>query len=247
MPTVLIIDTGKASLVMSSEIFKDKIPGVKVLTAGTAALGLEIAKREKPDLCMVDFDLPDADGVSLIMAMRKFFKNPILLTAYPDPMVEKAVAEHLFAYNDSGGWIPKPVRAEALSQKIDHFLVDGKRVGKRFEVSPLDTMMIAKAAGRGKRAPKFIGVLKTLSLGGACVVSDEAKKLKRNQEVMISIAMPSNARKPKDPNKKPSRTTEKKFKASIAWISKDQVGLQFARLTEVQKQGLEDFLRAWQV
>ena len=110
MPVILIADACKPSLVMSSEVFKDKIAGATILVASTGKQCLELLLVNKPDMCVVDFDLPDADGVTLITAMRKSYRGPILLTAYPDKIVEQAVHSDLFAFNDAGGWVPKPVK-----------------------------------------------------------------------------------------------------------------------------------------
>ena len=103
MAIILIADSCKPSVVMSSEVFKDKLPGSVVHVAGTGKECLELLVQVKPDMCVVDFDLPDADGVTLITAMRKLYKGPILLTAFPDKIVKDAVDADLFAFNDAGG------------------------------------------------------------------------------------------------------------------------------------------------
>ena len=72
------------------------------------------------------------------------------MTAYPEKMVEQAVQDHLFACNDASAWVAKPIKSEDLEEKIDMFLLDGHRLGKRFE-SDLSTQLVAKASGRGKR------------------------------------------------------------------------------------------------
>src|SRR5689334_16721400 len=109
MAKILIADAIKPSLVMSSEIFKDKIPGSTIFVAATGQDAIRIAEIEKPDLCLVDFDLPDVDGPSLVIALRKVYQGPILMTAYPDKNVTASVEEELFAYNDAGGWVSKPI------------------------------------------------------------------------------------------------------------------------------------------
>src|SRR5690606_33289568 len=109
MTTVLIADTIKPSLVMSSEVFKDKIPGAEVIVASTGEEAIRLVEERKPDICLVDFDLPDVDGPALVIALRRVYEGPILMTAYPDQNVEKAVEEHLFAFNDANAWIRKPV------------------------------------------------------------------------------------------------------------------------------------------
>ena len=90
MTTILIVDACKPSLVMTSEVFKDKIPGTVVHVSSSGKEAVEFLKENEPNLCVVDFDLPDVDGPSLVEAMRKLYSGPILMTAYPDAMVKEA-------------------------------------------------------------------------------------------------------------------------------------------------------------
>jgi len=192
MPTILIADASKASLVMSSEVFKDKIPGAIILVATTGKDCLELAQKNAVDMCVVDFDLPDTDGVTLVAAMRKTYRGPILLTAYPDKVVEDAVGGELFAFNDAGGWIRKPVKFDELSAKIDRFLLDRHRLGRRFEFE-LRTLVVGKGAGRGKRAPKVEGRIVNISLGGLCLALDLPFKMKGGQEFTVAVTLPTSA------------------------------------------------------
>jgi CheY-like chemotaxis protein len=268
MPTILIADASKASLVMSSEVFKDKIPGAVILVATTGKDCLELVQKNPVDMCVVDFDLPDADGVTLVAAMRKFWNGPILLTAYPDKVVEHA-AQELFAFNDAGGWIRKPVKFDELSEKIDRFLLDRHRLGRRFEFE-VKTLVVGKGAGRGKRAPKVQGRIVNLSLGGLCVALDTPFKMKGGQEFTVAVTLPTLSSKLEAPNveelakatagKKATATTkttkagkpskkapgvETKLKATVAWTADGGklAGFKFDGLTDAQRKGIETLLR----
>jgi len=261
MPIILIADASKPSLVMSSEVFKDKIPGANILVATTGRQCLEILAGEKPDMCVVDFDLPDTDGVTLIGAMRRNYRGPILLTAYPDRIVEEAVKSDLFAFNDAGAWVPKPVKFDVLSEKIDRFLLDKYRLGRRFDMR-LETMIIGKGAGRGKRSPKATGRIINISLGGACIELDEPMKIRGGEEMMVALPLldelelvlnQSLAKKPAQTKgrqalttKKPKSTEGARIKCTVAWVDKKltKTGVQFGRLTDEQRKGLEELLRA---
>lgn len=191
--SIHIIDPSKPSLVMTSEVFKDKIPGAVVscsACAKDAILYLSTKKdKEAPDLVVVDFDLPDADGVSLVRELRKTYKGPIFLTAFANDVVKHAVAEELFHYNDSCQWISKPVRSDTLDKKIEQFLFNRYRLGRRFDVD-FTTLIVGKGAGRGKRAPKFDGKTTNISLGGAGVDLSTPAKLKIGDEIVVSMAVP---------------------------------------------------------
>lgn len=261
MPTILIADSCKPSLVMSSEVFKDKIAGAIILVATTGKQCLEILGQTNPDMCVVDFDLPDTDGIVLITAMRKSYKGPILLTAFPDQNVELAAKSDLFAWGDAGGWVPKPVRFEVLSEKIDKYLLDKHRVGKRFDIS-ISTTIIGKGAGRGKRAPKANGKITNLSLGGCCIELESPIKFKNGEEMTVSLILPTSeiespqisvadkaslkSRAAFTTKSHTEQQVDSKIKCTIAWIDKKctRAGIQFNRLTDIQKKGLEELLRA---
>lgn len=258
MPSILIADACKPSVVMTSEIFKDKIPGISILVADSGRAALEVLSEQIPDLCVVDFDLPDVDGPALVETMRKTFNGPILMTAFPDSIVDQAVAENLFTYTDASNWLSKPVEVSKMSAVIDKFLTEGHRINKRFE-SNLATQLVAKASGRGKRAPKVSGNIINMSVGGVCVKLSGNMKLKKQQELTMTLNLPIET--VKDRSQKAANTTSKKttsrkstelandikIKAKVAWVTSGCIGVQFGRLSDLQKKGLLDYLRVCDV
>jgi CheY-like chemotaxis protein len=191
---VHIIDASKASLVMSSEVFKDKIPGSIVSYSLTAKEGLvhlqSRSDQDTPTAVVVDFNLPDADGVTLTKELRKFYNGPIFLTAHPDKIVDLAVSEELFFYHDACCWIPKPVRFDVLEKRIEQFVINRHRILKRFDVN-YPTLLTGKGEGRGKRAPKFDGRLVNISIGGVCMAVNNPGKLRRDEEFVVTLGVPS--------------------------------------------------------
>ena len=256
MPKILITDACKPSLVMSSEVFKDKIAGALIFVATSGKQTLEMLAAEKVDMCVVDFDLPDTDGITLIHAMRRTFQGPILLTAYPDSIVEQAVKSDLFAWGDAGAWIQKPVKFDVLSAKIDQFLLDKHRLGRRFPLG-VETLVIGKGAGRGKRAPKATGRIINISLGGACIELDSPLKMIGGDEMFVALDLPPTLTKErrgavseqqgapvlpartagKAPNKRQQDqaakkrleilAAEAKIRCTVAWVDKRQTTVGF--------------------
>jgi CheY-like chemotaxis protein len=273
MPIVLIADACKPSLVMSSEVFKDKIAGATILVATSGKQCLAMLGESNPDICVVDFDLPDTDGITLISAMRKTYNGPILLTAFPEKVIEDAIANDLFAWGDAGGWVPKPVKFDILSERIDKFLLDKHRIGRRFDVA-IETLIIGKGAGRGKRAPKVKGKIVNLSLGGACLELDSPLKVDSGEEMTVSLNFPQDSDDGQAdvsvaPHQSKVSTKGGKAKAksraaldeeqdqdgngsgarlrcTIAWVDRKctKAGIKFSRLTDIQRKGIEDLLRA---
>lgn len=260
MPSILIADAYKSSLVMTSEVFKDKILGATIFIAKTGKDCLALVEQQKFDMIVVDFDLPDADGINLTKMLRKIYSGPILLTAFPDPAVKKAIENELFPYRDVSEWIKKPVSTDVLSGKIDRYLLDGERVRKRYQTS-LDAMLIGKGAGRGKRAPKVKGNVINLSIGGALLKLDNQLKMKIGEEVSLNLSLQAAGLERKVTSKKAARTKEEstkkiddssvankgltKIKAKIAWSnkSKKEAGIYFENLTENHRKVLENLLK----
>lgn len=228
---------------MTSEVFKDKIMGTVVDVATSGKDALQYLTEKRPDLCVVDFDLPDVDGPALIEAMRKVYDGPILMTAFASDIVKQAVEDNLFTCNDASQWIRKPVTFEDLAEKIDRFLIGKYRLERRFDTSFL-TQLVGKATGRGKRAPKVSGTIVNISMSGACVKLDGALKMKKAQELTMSIEIPEDKTAAKKKSGA-SASSEAKIKAKVAWVSpKGEVGLQFAKLSDLQRKVLENFFKA---
>ena len=229
---------------MTSEVFKDKLPGAFVMVAHNGKETMDTLETFKPDMCVVDFDLPDVDGPNLIEMIRKKFDGPILLTAFADDIVKEAVSNHLFTYNDAGTIIEKPVTFQTLSEKIDLFLVEKYRLDKRFE-SDFCAQIVAKAAGRGKRAPKASGRIVNISMGGVCVELDgESMRIKRSQDVTMTISTPASKRAKKNASSKPELQCETKVKGTVAWVQeREKLGVSFAKQSDMQRKELIAFLR----
>jgi len=53
------------------EVILDNIPGYHLLTAHTAELGLVMALKEKPDLILMDINLPGMNGIEALGELRR--------------------------------------------------------------------------------------------------------------------------------------------------------------------------------
>lgn len=132
MKKILIADSSKASLVMTSEVFKDHYPGVQVLVARSSTEALELAKHnDGVDAFIIDFDLPDADGAQTAFRLKKLYSTPVLITAFDRPEVVKSIESSLRQYADCQSWLKKPVNPEVVIAVAQRFC-DGKiRAQKR--------------------------------------------------------------------------------------------------------------------
>ena len=92
-----------------------------VYEAEDGPTGIEIALREKPDLILMDMNLPDLDGYELTRRMRaipELATTPIIaMTAN----VMQGDREKTLAAGCSG-YIPKPIDVDELPNQIARFL-----------------------------------------------------------------------------------------------------------------------------
>ncbi len=236
---ILIADTSKSGLVMTSEVFKDRISGTIVTTCATGRECLEKVGKKKFDMIVIDFDLPDTDGVTLTKLLRAHFTGPILITAFPEEIVKKAISDELYAFIDSSMWIEKPVKFESLSAKIDHFLIEKRRLHKRFMAKSKVTLTPASS-----KIKKVEATLLNLSFGGALIEIAGKHSLKAGDSIILQVHE-EKAKKTKSVAPTPAFSGLDRVKATIAWTDKRnaQTGIKFDKLSKVHEKNLEELFR----
>ena len=132
MKKILIADSSKASLVMTSEVFKDHFPGVQVVVAKTSSECLELVKSTADvDAYIIDFDLPDKDGAATAAQIKRHCQTPVLITAFDRADVHQAIHSEVAAFDDCQNWLRKPVRAETLVSVAKRFIEGRYRTHRR--------------------------------------------------------------------------------------------------------------------
>jgi CheY-like chemotaxis protein len=119
MEKILVVDDNRASRNLIRAILKS-VP-CDIIEASQGREGLDLLRRERPDLVLMDIDMPEMDGltaVRLIRQDRAFAELPVVaVTAFAmEGDREKALAAGFTAY------ITKPVRAAILRQKVQELL-----------------------------------------------------------------------------------------------------------------------------
>jgi DNA-binding response OmpR family regulator len=94
MKKILIIEDE----IILAEMYKEKLEkeGFKVFLASEIEEGIEIAKKEKPDLILLDILLPRENGVSFLEKIKKEEIKDIPVVAfsnYDDPETKKRAFE----------------------------------------------------------------------------------------------------------------------------------------------------------
>lgn len=100
MPKILAIDDEREFTKMVVEYFKPR--GYEVFASSSGQMGLEIAKREMPDVVLIDLKMPEMDGDTIFKELKNL--NPdikvVMITAYQDNdrTKNRLMNNGLFAY-----------------------------------------------------------------------------------------------------------------------------------------------------
>ena len=119
MKRVLVVEDNETNMYLIRFMLEKN--GYEVIEAKDGVSGVELAVKEKPDLVIMDIQLPDIDGLEAtkrIRASEADFEIPIIaLTSYA--MVgdrEKALAA------GCTGYIQKPINPETFMAEIEKYL-----------------------------------------------------------------------------------------------------------------------------
>lgn len=116
--TVLVIDDSIMIRKMVASILADQF---EVLEAKDGIVGLDVARRHRPDLILLDFVMPKMDGYDTMQAIRRedALKNtPIIMMSGLKEQVTSRIPEPFVGFD----FIEKPFEAESLIERIQKTL-----------------------------------------------------------------------------------------------------------------------------
>ena len=117
MATLLVVDDEASILLAFRKAFRE--PAVTVLTAGTAAEGLEVARQQHPDVIVLDVHLPDLSGLEMLRRLRELDARSLVIFITGRSTTDTAIeAMKLGAYE----YLLKPLELSTLRQVVDRAL-----------------------------------------------------------------------------------------------------------------------------
>ena len=116
MSLVLIIEDNDKNLELVRDILQAK--GYTTLEAGTAEGGLEIARREAPDLVLMDIQLPGMDGIQALKALRASPATAALPVVAITASVMMADREQIMRAGFDG-FIEKPITVRSFLEVVE--------------------------------------------------------------------------------------------------------------------------------
>ncbi len=125
MSVILIVEDNEKNMKLVRDVLQFK--GYQTLEAGTATEGLRLAREGRPNLVLMDIQLPDMDGIAALECLRAdelTQKIPVLAVSasvMPDDQ-QRIVASGFDAY------ITKPINVKSFIGTVERFI--GKPQGK---------------------------------------------------------------------------------------------------------------------
>jgi CheY-like chemotaxis protein len=120
MTRILLIDDDDAVREVTTEVLRQA--GHTVTAAPNAKTGLAHQHTDPHDLIITDINMPDMDGLELIMALRHATPRPRIIAISGGYMLSESLFLPLAQRLGVQRALAKPFRAEALLQAVDAVL-----------------------------------------------------------------------------------------------------------------------------
>jgi CheY-like chemotaxis protein len=112
---ILIVEDNEKNLKLVRDLLQVK--GYRTLEAGTAELGIELARRHTPQLILMDIQLPEMDGVAALSQLKadpSTAQMPVIaLTAFAMPDDRQRFRQAGF-----DGYLVKPINIRELLEVV---------------------------------------------------------------------------------------------------------------------------------
>lgn len=115
--TILIVDDEEGIRSSLTGVLEDE--GYSVITASDGEVGIEIARRDSPDLVLLDIWMPGIDGVETLQRLKEMEPSPVVVMISGHGTIETAVrCTKLGAYD----FIEKPLSLEKVVLTVKNAL-----------------------------------------------------------------------------------------------------------------------------
>jgi two-component system cell cycle response regulator DivK len=124
MSTILIVEDNEKNMKLVRDILQHK--GHATLEAVTGGEGVRLAVEQRPDLVLMDIQLPDIDGIEALRRIRA----DAALDAVPVIAVSASVMpddQHKIVTSGFDAFVTKPINLKAFLDTVQRFLSEGRR------------------------------------------------------------------------------------------------------------------------
>ena len=147
MPHILIVDDDEMIAQLASEVLMDAGHACGWVSDGEKAL--ELLRWRRPDLLLLDQDMPGLTGAQVLRSLRssaETYDLPVIMFTGISGVEDENAAFH----NGAQAYIRKPFKADVLIREVDEVLAP--RAERPRHTSLMDHL--EQATGRWRDAPK---------------------------------------------------------------------------------------------
>ena len=122
MKKVLIVDDNGNNLMLEKDLLE--VAGFEVFEAENAIDGIVIARKEKPDIIIMDVRLPDMRGTEAARILRQDKETSVIPIVFVTASVMAEGIEDIKTIANSG-FIGKPINTRTFAKEISQFIKEG--------------------------------------------------------------------------------------------------------------------------
>ena len=115
----LVVDDNSKNLMLERDLLE--VEGFEVFDAENASIGITIAKRERPDVIIMDVRLPDMRGSEAARLLRQDAATRDIPIVFVTASVMPEGREEIKAISRSG-FIGKPINTRTFAKNIARFM-----------------------------------------------------------------------------------------------------------------------------
>lgn len=115
----LIVDDNGNNLILEKDLLE--VAGFEVFTAQDASGGIAIARKEKPDIIIMDVRLPDMRGSEAAIILRQYKETSDIPIIFVTASVMAEGKEEIKNIINSG-FIGKPINTRTFAKEISQFI-----------------------------------------------------------------------------------------------------------------------------
>ena len=115
----LVVDDNARNLLLEKDLLE--VAGFEVFEAENAAVGIAIARKEKPDIIIMDVRLPDMRGSVAARILRQDKETRDIPIVFVTASVMAEGKEEIKLITNSG-FIGKPINTRTFAKEISQFI-----------------------------------------------------------------------------------------------------------------------------
>ncbi len=112
---ILLVDDSRTIRNIQKNVLA-QLGHTEIMEAGDGVEALNLLKQETPDLMLIDWNMPNMDGITLVRKIRETDKKIPLMMCTTEAQKDRVIEAIKAGVNN---YVVKPFNVESLAEKID--------------------------------------------------------------------------------------------------------------------------------